>query len=131
MVCGRLFITIIFFAALLIPIILKLNQVPITVQPIDHKARAAVNYTLSPGPLLGQYGELLEAGWSTKLVKHYDRDAIGAPGFLIKEWDYYYVGNSDVGFAFTVADNSYVGLISVSFLNFTSQTYITKSKIIH
>lgn len=132
MACSRLFAgrTIIVFVAILVSIILKLNAISSDPTPVDHTARAAANYVLSPGPLLGRHGELLQAGWATSLVKQYDRDNISAAGFRIKEWDYYYIGNSDVGFAFTIADNSYVGMISVSLLNFTSRTYITKSKIL-
>ena len=35
----------------------------------------------------------------------------------MKEWDYYYVGNDHFGVALTIADNSYMGLDSISYYN--------------
>ena len=90
-----------------------------------------VNHQLTPGPLLdSKTGVLLQSGWSTTLLRNYNRAHIGSWGFQIKEWDYYYVGNNEYGIAFTVADNSYLGLVSVSFMNFTTATYITQSEIL-
>ena len=36
----------------------------------------------------------------------------------LKEWDYYYIGNDRCGVALTIADNGYMGLDSISLLNF-------------
>lgn len=82
---------------------------------------------LSPGKLLDSFGNLSEAGYATSLVKQYSREDIKARNLRIKEWDYYYVGNDDYGIAFTIADNSYMGLGSVSILDFKKKTFITKS----
>ena len=82
---------------------------------------------LSSGKLLDRTGNLYEAGYSTKLVKTYNREDIKAGKLRIKEWDYYYVGNEDCGIALTIADNSYMGLGSVSVLDFKKKTFITKS----
>ena len=38
--------------------------------------------------LLDANGRLIEPGWSKDLVQVYDRRAIKAPKFRIKEWDY-------------------------------------------
>ena len=38
--------------------------------------------------------------------------------FVSKSGDYYLVMNEDYGAAFTIADNGYVGLVSVSLLQF-------------
>lgn len=84
---------------------------------------------LKRGKLLDVYGNLIEAGYSKELVKEYDRRAITAPKWRIKEWDYYYIGNSKYGIALTIADNSYMGLGSVSFLDFTKKNYITRSNM--
>ena len=84
---------------------------------------------LSSGPLLDENGNLVEAGYSTKLVKQYSRFAIKAKKSRIKEWDYYYVGNSKYGIALTIADNSYMGMGSVSFLDFENKKDVTKSII--
>lgn len=70
-------------------------------------------------PLLRQDGSLREPGWSKQLVQRYDRRMIKAPKFRIKEWDYYLVLNRDFGAAFTISDNGYMGLQSVSLLDFT------------
>lgn len=84
---------------------------------------------LDYGPLLDESGNLNESGYAFSLVKEYSRDAIKANKMRIKEWDYYYVGNKKYGLAFTIADNSYMSMISVSFLNFETKENITKSPI--
>lgn len=82
---------------------------------------------LTNGPLLDEAGEIIQSGYATSLVKEYDRRKIKAGALRIKEWDYYYVGNNHYGVALTIADNSYMGLYSVSFLNFDEKWEITKS----
>jgi hypothetical protein len=77
-------------------------------------------------PLLNQQGQLIEAGYDTSLSLHYDRGAIKAPWYRIKEWDYYFLGNDEHGIAITVADNSYMGLDSITLFDFKNQSYITK-----
>ena len=84
---------------------------------------------LSSGPLLDENGNLVEAGYATKLVKVYSRSTIKAKKSRIKEWDYYYIGNSKYGVALTIADNSYMGMGSISFLDFGNKKEITKSEI--
>ena len=69
-------------------------------------------------PLLKEDGSLREPGWSRKLVQSYDRSKIKAPALRIKEWDYYLVLNEEFAGAFTVSDDGYIGLQSVSLLNF-------------
>ena len=44
-----------------------------------------------PHDLLDANGYLTEAGYAKSLILNYDRSAIKAPGFKIKEWDYYLV----------------------------------------
>ena len=80
-------------------------------------------------PLLNGSGNLTEPGWARKMLPIYRRDAVRAGKLRIKEWDYYYVGNEHFGLALTVADNSYMGLDSVSLLNFDEGWEITKSPI--
>ena len=84
---------------------------------------------LTKGPLLDENGNLVQAGYANQLVKEYNRLAIKAKKSRIKEWDYYYVGNAHHGFAVTIADNSYMGMGSVSFLDFDNAKDITKSDI--
>lgn len=69
--------------------------------------------------LLNAKGNIAECGWSRTQLQVYERNAIRAPKFRIKEWDYYMVLNRDFAAAFTISDDGYVGLQSVSFLDFT------------
>lgn len=69
--------------------------------------------------LLNADGSIAECGWSRRQLQTYERGAIRAPKFRIKEWDYYLVLNKDFAAAFTISDDGYVGLQSVSFLDFT------------
>lgn len=69
-------------------------------------------------PLLDGQGRISEPGWARSPLWEYDRSKITAPGFRIKEWDYYLVMNQEYGAAFTLSDNGYMGVQSVSLLNF-------------
>ncbi|MBR3393397.1 MAG: DUF2804 domain-containing protein [Firmicutes bacterium] len=68
--------------------------------------------------LLDSNGELREPGWSRSQVQQYRRSMIKAPAFRIKEWDYYLVLSDKFAGAFTISDDGYVGLQSVSLLRF-------------
>lgn len=83
-----------------------------------------------PGRLLNEQGELIEAGYATELIREYSRSDIKAGPLRIKEWDYYLVNDGDYGLALTIADNSYMGLMSVSWLDFTKPCETTKSEMI-
>jgi hypothetical protein len=80
--------------------------------------------------LLDPRGRLAEPGWCRSPLPIYERGDIKAPGFRIKEWDYYLVTGPDFGLALTVADNSYMGLISVSLLDFKAARETTESLIL-
>ena len=83
-----------------------------------------------PGPLLDRKGQLREPGWARRPLLAYDRKAVKVSALRLKEWDYYYIGCGDrYGLALTVADNGYMGLDSISFLNFEEGWEITKSPI--
>ena len=88
-----------------------------------------MQHKLSTGSLLDNNGNLMEAGYSNNLIKEYERNQIKASKLKIKEWDYYYIGNQSKGVCFTIADNSYMGLASVSILDFEEKTFITRSSI--
>ena len=81
----------------------------------------------SAAPLLDASGNLREPGWERSLLPVYCRSQIRAPKSRIKEWDYYLVTDGHIGIALTIADNGYMGLDSVSFLNFDERWQITKS----
>lgn len=84
---------------------------------------------LNAGPLLDEKGHLAEPGFAKTMLPLYDRAAIKAPGWRIKEWDYYYIGNTYYGIALTIADNSYMGLDSISLLDFRTPWEHTNSPI--
>jgi len=69
-------------------------------------------------PLLDRNGELNEPGWSRSLLQKYSRSMIRAPKWRIKEWDYYLVLSDAFAGAFTISDDGYIGLQSVSLLEF-------------
>ncbi len=68
--------------------------------------------------LLDDRGELREPGWSRSLIQQYERSRIKAPKWRIKEWDYYLVLSRNFAGAFTISDDGYIGLQSVSLLCF-------------
>ena len=74
-------------------------------------------------PLLNELGHLANPGYAKKMYWEYRRKDIKACKFKIKEWDYYLISNDDYGIAFTVADNSYLGFVSVSLLDFKNRSY--------
>jgi hypothetical protein len=83
---------------------------------------------IRPIPLLDDRGELTEPGYAKRLLPVYDRRKVKGGATRLKEWDYYYVGSQRFGVALTVADNSYMGLDSISFLSFEGEPWqITKS----
>ena len=73
------------------------------------------------GKLLNDKGELTNPGYSTSLIQEYSRNDIKAKKFKIKEWDYYLIYNKDYAIALTIDDNSYMGLMSVSVIDFKNQ----------
>ena len=79
------------------------------------------------GNLLDEKGHLNECGWAKSLIKKYDRNDIKAGKLRIKEWDYYLIYNQKFGVALTIDDNSYMGLTSISFLDFENVCETTKS----
>ena len=79
--------------------------------------------------LLNENGELTNPGYSTSLIQEYSRKDIKAKKFKIKEWDYYLIYNNDYAIALTIDDNSYMGMISASLINFKEAKEKTTSII--
>lgn len=79
-------------------------------------------------PLLDKYGKLSEPGYAKSELFEYNPEMITASKWRIKEWDYYAALSDDYGFAITVADLGYLGLLNVTFFNFKDKTYTTKAK---
>lgn len=86
-------------------------------------------HILSEGNLLDKNGNLVEAGYSVSEVRRYNREAICHGKLRIKEWDYYYIGNDEIGIALTIADNGYMSLVSASLMDFVTKEFTTDSEI--
>ena len=83
----------------------------------------------APGPLLNENGCLAHKGYATRLLLDYDRRCVAASNLRLKEWDYYYIGNDSFGLALTIADNGYMSLDSISFLDFEKKAFTTQSRM--
>ena len=70
-------------------------------------------------PLQNEQGNLRESGRSKKLVQQYARTAIKALPFPIQEWACYPVMSQEFAVCMPVSDMGYMGLESVTFLDFT------------
>lgn len=77
--------------------------------------------------LLNQDGDIAEPGWSRRQLQQYCRQDIKASKFKIKEWDYYLVLSKQFGVAFTISDEGYLGLQSVTFIDFTEPSEHTET----
>ena len=84
-------------------------------------------FRMTDGPLLDAQGQLIEKGYQTRLRRAYDRRAIRAGALRIKEWDYYCVTSGSKVLALTIADNSYMGLDSISLLDVETGWQHTRS----
>ncbi len=84
----------------------------------------------SKTPLLDENGNIATAGYAKTMLYEYNREKISANKALLKEWDYYYVGNDSCAICLTVADMGYIGALSATYLDFTVPTQITKSSVL-
>ena len=75
--------------------------------------------------LLDANGHIAEPGYAKSLIWKYGRDQVKAPKWRIKEWDYYLVVGDGFATAFTISDLGYIGMVSVSLLNFKENWEIT------
>ena len=82
------------------------------------------------GPLLDDRGRLREAGYALRPPFAYDRTRVSAPGFRIKEWDYYLANDDEYAVALTFSDLGYVGLVSASVLDFGARAFKTTSELV-
>jgi len=85
---------------------------------------------LTQGPLHDGAGHLLEAGWARNECLQYKRDAVTAPWYRLKEWDYYCVMGEDYGVSFVIADNGYMGLLSITWLDFKNQETVADIRVL-
>lgn len=98
-------------------------------QDNPHPAGGVQHRMVQAGSLLGLDGRLMEAGYATSLLKQYDRGAIRASAWRIKEWDYYLIGNDHAALALTVADLGYAGMDSLSLMDFDEKTHHTATRL--
>ena len=89
-------------------------------------------------PLLDKSGNIDNPGWARRQFYTYHRADIKAPSFRIKEWDYYivihdgkYDGTESFAAAFTISDDGYVGLQSVSLLHLSDNPHEHTETIIN
>tara|TARA_R110002033_G_scaffold7422_7_gene27279 strand:+ start:1708 stop:2730 length:1023 start_codon:yes stop_codon:yes gene_type:complete len=82
------------------------------------------------GKLLDENGMLKRAGWANAPLLEYERSDIRASRFRIKEWDYYCILTETHGVAFTIADNSYMGLVAVTVFDFDNAREISNSIVL-
>ena len=88
------------------------------------------NEFVAPGPVLRPDGTPI-AGYSTHEILKYDRSAIKAPPWRIKEWDFYQVSDGEKCLQFTLGHASYIGQLCVMLFNFrTGEKIATVSKLI-
>jgi hypothetical protein len=80
--------------------------------------------------LLDEKGELKQKGYATSLILDYRRKDIKANHLRLKEWDYYLIQNENYGVALTVDNNTYMGLISATFIDFKKKQEKTASIVI-
>jgi len=85
---------------------------------------------LADGPLLDGNGHLIEAGWARNECRQYKHDAVTAPWYRLKEWDYYCVMGEDYGVSFVIADNGYMGLASITWLDFSTPKTIAEMRVL-
>ncbi len=71
----------------------------------------------TPGPVLDSKGSPYP-GYSTKSILTYQRNAIKAPPFRIKEWDFYQVTDRRMCLQFTIGHASYAGQVGIMFFDF-------------
>ena len=72
-----------------------------------------------PGPVLDAKGRPIP-GWAPSGILQYNRKAIRAPFYRIKEWDWYQVSNSHLALQFTLGHASYAGMAGVTLFDFIS-----------
>jgi len=85
------------------------------------------NKITKPYRLLNKRGELIQKGYATSLILKYRRKYVKARKLRLKEWDYYLIYNDKYAVALTVGYIAFVGMISVSFIDFNNLKERTKS----
>jgi len=80
---------------------------------------------MKAGPVLDQKGSPIP-GYSTKSILSYDRKAIKALPWRIKEWDFYQITDGEKCLQFTIGHASYAGQIGVMLFDFKKKKKIVE-----
>lgn len=90
------------------------------------------NRIINPGNLLNVDGTLAQRGYSTHSVVYYNREAIKAAPWRIKEWDFYQINNDKYCIQMTIGHVSYIGSVNVAIIDFEegSRTCIERRLIL-
>lgn len=75
------------------------------------------------GPVLDRRGRAI-AGFSRRSTQVYDRKAVKALPWRLKEWDFYQVSNSHLCLQFTIGHASYAGQVSLMLFDFQKKEMI-------
>jgi hypothetical protein len=78
------------------------------------------NEITSPIDLLDAQGHIAAEGWARQPLWRFDRSAVKAPQWRIKEWDYFSVLSPDrqFGITLTMSDLGFAGMFAICFLDF-------------
>ncbi len=77
----------------------------------------------TPTPVLDPNGHP-NPGWASEGLLQYNRAAIRAPFYRIKEWDWYQVSDDTKALQFTFGHASYAGQVGVMLFDFTNNKHI-------
>lgn len=79
----------------------------------------------TPIDLLDPQGHITQEGWARQPVWSYDRKAVRAPQWRIKEWDYFSMLSTDqkFGITLTMSDLGFAGMFAICFLDFERGTF--------
>src|SRR5690625_7619713 len=83
-----------------------------------------------PGKLLDDNGVLLQKGYSTESILTYNRSAIKAKPWQIKEWDFYQISNEKYCLQMVIGHDSYAGDVSISMIEFETGKKYNVSKML-
>src|SRR5665647_2086990 len=80
------------------------------------------------GPVLNRDGSP-NPGYSTKSILKYQRKAIKAPPYRIKEWDFYQVTDNRMCLQFTIGHAAYAGQVNAMPVSYTHLTLPTNREV--
>ncbi|MBQ5661315.1 MAG: DUF2804 family protein, partial [Lachnospiraceae bacterium] len=83
------------------------------------------NEIKAPQNIFNEQGELNNPGWARKMYFQYNPENMKMPRMAAKEWDYYFIGNEEVGVAVTINDFGPIGMFTASLLKFKEKENMT------